>query len=68
MKKFIIGCLFALAGLTFATQQPVQRINCVLTAEDRAILDHLSVVQIPDGQGGTVEALRVTGSLFEDNY
>lgn len=34
-----------------------------LTPEQTAVLNRLAVVQIPDGQGGTVEALRCTSNF-----
>ena len=57
--------LFALAGLALlaAAQGPTVKSHQVagLTDEQREILSHMSIVYLPDGTGGTVKTIRVTG-------
>lgn len=61
MKKLIPSLLLgALCVLTLAMQAPHQ---VGLTPKQKAILNHFSIVDMPDGQGGTTPALRVTGNL-----
>jgi len=53
----------ALASLTLAGVQLRSALQTPagLTAEQRAILSHLELVDLEDGQGGTVPTIRVTG-------
>lgn len=57
--------VIATVGLAFVTgfQTPSFQAVSLLTPAQKAVLNRLSVVQIPDGQGGTVEALRVTSNF-----
>jgi hypothetical protein len=63
MKTLLLSA--ALAFFSFQQIQPQQRLGKigVLTAEQKQVLAHFSIVQIPDGQFGTVDALRLTGNL-----
>ena len=62
MKKIIIGFLLGVGAFgLFSMKSQVQQAG--LTPGQQAVLNRLSVVQIPDGQGGTVEALRVTSNF-----
>lgn len=54
MKHLALAATLALVGVT---QLPLRG----LTAEEAAILSHLSLEQVPDGQGGMVPTLVVTG-------
>ncbi|MBK7875563.1 MAG: hypothetical protein IPJ77_07400 [Planctomycetes bacterium] len=54
-----------IVGLTFTTLSMQQTISAhripTLTPEQAAILSRMSIVQIPDGQGGSSETIRFTG-------
>jgi hypothetical protein len=51
--------LVALAALGLGAQQPQPLYR--LTVEQAAILGHLSLVMLPDGHGGQVETIRISG-------
>lgn len=66
MKSLIAGALLTLGliGLSaMAAPAPQVQQFCCLTQGQKDVLNLLAVVQIPDGQGGTVEALRVKSNL-----
>jgi len=62
MKKFFLGVL-ATCGILLSLSMAQQTQLAVLTPAQQAILARFELVQLSDGIGGTVEAIRVTSNL-----
>jgi hypothetical protein len=60
--SLVVGCVSAVAlGLLMSMQQiTAQRIQ-ILSPEEMEILSHMSIVYLPDGQGGQAKTIRVSG-------
>ena len=59
-----LSLVLAVAGsLSLVSHQQASAFENSLTPEQLEILSHLSIVQLDDGQGGTVKTIRLTGHL-----
>lgn len=55
------GLATSLGSMLFSTAHGQGTYAITLTAEQREILSHMSIVYLDDGQGGQVETIRITG-------
>ncbi|MFG0319181.1 MAG: hypothetical protein ACF8XB_18045 [Planctomycetota bacterium JB042] len=64
-RTFVLCAAAAVTAGAFVLRAPAQAPAVVkhlgLTAEQKEILGHMSIVDLPDGAGGTTKTLRITG-------